>query len=133
MNYPESFEELIECFKMLPGIGNKGAERLVYHVLEMDNQSVERFSRALINFKKKIHYCKTCGHICEGEQCDICKDPTRDRSAICVVESPRDVFAMEKLKEYHGLYHVLGGTVSIMDGKTMEDLNIQSLFDRLTD
>ena len=133
MNYPESFEELIECFKMLPGIGNKGAERLVYHVLEIDNQSVERFSRALINFKKKIHYCKTCGHICEGEQCDICKDPTRDRSAICVVESPRDVFAMEKLKEYHGLYHVLGGTVSIMDGKTMEDLNIQSLFDRLTD
>ena len=132
MAYPDSFEELIECFKMLPGIGIKGAERMSYHVLDMDQEQVDRFADALTSFKKKIHYCKTCGQISEEDQCDICKDETRDHSMICVVESPKDVFAMEKLREYHGLYHVLGGTVSIMDGKTMDDLNIHSLFERLT-
>lgn len=133
MEYPQSFEELVECFKMLPGIGGKGAERMVYHVLDMDDQQVERFSKAIIDFKENIKYCKKCGHICEDELCDICKDPSRDQSTICVVESPKDVFAMEKLKEYHGLYHVLHGTMSIMDGKTIDDLNIQTLFDRLSD
>lgn len=133
MNYPASFEELVECFKMLPGIGNKGAERMAYHVLSMDEQQVQRFSEALIDFKSNIQYCKICGHICEGEVCDICQDKTRDQTTICVVESPKDVFAMEKLKEYRGLYHVLHGTMSIMDGKTIEDLNINSLFERLND
>ena len=133
MNYPASFEELVECFKMLPGIGNKGAERMAYHVLSMDEQQVQRFSEALIDFKTNIQYCKICAHICEGEVCDICQDTTRDQTTICVVESPKDVFAMEKLKEYHGLYHVLHGTMSIMDGKTIEDLNINSLFERLND
>ncbi len=133
MAYPKSFEELMECFKMLPGIGNKGAERMAYHVLEMDQSQVKRFSDALIDFKKNIHHCKICGHICEGDTCDICSDPSRDKSMICVVESPKDVFAMEKLKEYHGLYHVLGGTISIMDGKTADDLNIDSLFNRIDD
>ena len=131
MEYPTSFEELLECFKMLPGIGTNGAERMVYHVLQMDQDKVERFSHALVDFKKQIHYCKICGHICDDEICDICKDQTRDQSTICVVESPKDVFAMEKLKEYHGLYHVLHGTMSIMDGKTIDDLNIHSLFQRL--
>ncbi|WP_028042589.1 recombination mediator RecR [Candidatus Stoquefichus massiliensis] len=133
MEYPSSFEELVECFKMLPGIGTKGAERMVYHVLEMDFEHVQRFSSALVDFKTNIRYCKKCGHICEGEICEICDDETRDQSTICVVESPKDVYAMEKLKEYHGLYHVLHGTMSIMDGKTIEDLNIQSLFDRLNE
>lgn len=133
MEYPHSFEELVECFKMLPGIGNKGAERMVYRILEMDEQQVQRFSKALIDFKSNIKYCKKCGHICENEYCDICQDPSRDQSTICVVESPKDVFAMEKLKEYHGMYHVIHGTVSIMDGKTIDDLNIQSLFERLND
>lgn len=133
MNYPDSFEELVECFKLLPGIGNKGAERMVYHVLEMDKQQVQRFTKAIVDFKDKIRYCQKCGHICEDDLCDICKDPTRDQTTICVVESPKDVFAMEKLKEYRGLYHVLHGTMSIMDGKTIDDLNIQTLFDRLND
>lgn len=133
MEYPKTFEELVECFKMLPGIGTKGAERLVYHVLEMDIDQVQRFSETLIDFKDSIKYCQKCGHICEDDLCDICKDETRDQSTICVVESPKDVFAMEKLKEYHGLYHVLHGTVSIMDGKTIDDLNIQSLFERLNE
>lgn len=131
MEYPHTFEELVECFKMLPGIGGKGAERMVYHILQMDKEQVERFSKALIDFKENIKYCKKCGHICEDDFCDICNDLKREQTTICVVESPKDVFAMEKLKEYHGLYHVLHGTMSIMDGKTIEDLNIQSLFERL--
>lgn len=131
MEYPKSFEELVECFKMLPGIGTKGAERFVYHLLDMDKEEVQRFAEACIHFKENIRYCKKCGHICENELCDICLDQTRDDSIICIVESPKDVFAMEKLKEYKGVYHVLHGTISIKDGKTMDDLNIQSLFDRI--
>lgn len=133
MEYPTSFDELVECFKHLPGIGGKGAERMVYHVLDMNEEQVQRFSKALLELKHRIRYCKKCGHICEDEYCDICKDSSRDQTTICVVESPKDVFAMEKLKEYHGLYHVLHGTMSIMDGKTIDDLNIQTLFDRLDD
>ena len=133
MTYPKSFEELMECFKMLPGIVNKGAERMAYHMLDMDASSVQRFANAMIDFKKNIHHCKICGHICEGDTCEICQDPERDHSMICVVESPKDVFAMEKLKEYHGLYHVLGGTISIMDGITADDLNIDSLFKRINE
>lgn len=133
MEYPHSFEKLAECFKMLPGIGNKGAERMVYAIMNMDKDQVQQFSKALLEFKENIHYCKKCGHICDDDLCDICSDDTRDQTTICVVESPKDVFAMEKLKEYHGLYHVLHGTISIMDGKTIEDLNINSLFDRLND
>ena len=133
MTYPKSFEELMECFKMLPGIGNKGAERMAYHMLDMDALSVQRFANAMIDFKKNIHHCKICGHICEGHTCEICQEPERDHSMICVVESPKDVFAMEKLKEYHGLYHVLGGTISIMDGITADDLNIDSLFKRINE
>lgn len=133
MEFPPSFEELVECFRLLPGIGGKSAERLVYHILEMDNEQVQRLSKALINLKKDIHYCKKCGHICEDEYCDICLDTTRDQSTICIVESSKDVFAMEKLKEYHGLYHVLHGTMSIMDGKTIDDLNMNTLFDRINE
>ena len=133
MEYPKSFEELADCFKLLPGVGNKGAERNVYHILSMDEKLVHRFAKALIEFKESIQYCKICGHICEGEVCDICKDENRDQTMICVVESPKDVFAMEKLKEYKGLYHVLHGTMSFMDGKTIDDLNIASLFDRLNE
>lgn len=133
MEYPYTFEELVESFKQLPGIGTKGAERFVYHVLEMDKEQVQRFAKTLIDFKENIKYCKKCGHICEDDICDICKDELRDQSIICIVESPKDVFAMEKLKEYRGLYHVLHGTISIMDGKTIEDLNIQTLFDRINE
>lgn len=133
MEYPQTFNQLIECFKMLPGIGNKGAERMVYAILNMNPQQVEDFSKSLLDFKNNIHFCKKCGHICEDDICDICSDESRDQTTICIVESPKDVFAMEKLKEYHGLYHVLHGTISIMDGKTIEDLNIQSLFERLNE
>ncbi len=131
MQYPEIFQEMIDCFKRLPGIGTKSAERMAYHVLNMDEEYVQQFSNTLARFQKEIHFCKICGHICEGDYCTICLDEQRDQSMICVVESPKDVYAMEKVKEYHGLYHVLNGTISIMDGKMMEDLNIQSLFERI--
>lgn len=133
MNYPEAFQDLVDCFKRLPGIGNKSAERLTYYVLSMEKEYVNDFSKAIGNIQDKIHYCKKCGHICEGKICDICMDPNRDQSIICVVEESKDVFAMEKIKEYNGLYHVLHGTMSIMEGKTIDDLNIDSLFERLDD
>lgn len=131
MNYPQAFQDLVDCFKRLPGIGGKSAERLAYHMLNMDEDYVKEFSNVLSTFQDEIHYCKKCGHICEEELCEVCKDKQRDQSTICIVESPKDVFAMEKIKEYRGLYHVLHGTISIMDGKTMDDLNISTLFDRI--
>ena len=133
MNYPRSFQNLVDCFKRLPGIGGKSAERLAYYILSMDKEYVDDFSKTLASIHDNIHYCKKCGHICENEICDICKDKSRDQSVICVVEESKDVFAMEKVKEYNGLYHVLHGTMSIIDGKTMDDLNIASLFNRLDD
>lgn len=131
MKYPQPFTDLVECFKRLPGIGSKSAERLAYYILSMDKIYVQEFSEVLHTFQDKIHYCKKCGHICEDDICEICKDETRDQSTICVVESPKDVFAMEKVREYHGLYHVLHGTISMIEGKTIDDLNINSLFERL--
>lgn len=133
MNYPRPFQDLVDCFKRLPGIGGKSAERLAYYVLSMEKNYINEFSNTIKTIQDKIHYCKKCGHICEDEICDICKDHNRDQSIICVVEESKDVFAMEKVKEYNGLYHVLHGTMSIMEGKTMEDLNINSLFERLDD
>jgi len=133
MNYPKAFNNLVECFKRLPGVGGKSAERLAYHVLSMDQQYVQEFSDVLATFQSDIKYCETCGHICEDIQCDICIDTSRDSTLICVVESPKDVFAMEKVREYRGVYHVLHGTMSIMEGRTLEDLNVISLLDRLND
>jgi len=132
MNYPESFENLLEAFKWLPGIGTKSAERLVYHILAMDKEKVYEFSEALTSLIQNIHYCETCGNIAEDKQCEICKDPTRDSTVLCIVEHPKDVYAMEKIKEYKGNYHVLQGAVSIINGIGIEDLNIQSLFNRIT-
>lgn len=131
--YPETFQELIDCFKKLPGIGNKNAERLAYHILNMKDEDVEHFAKTLNNTKTKIKHCIQCGNICEDDLCEICKDKSRDQTMICVVESPKDIYAMEKMKEYKGLYHVLHGVVSIMDGIMIEDLNISSLFNRLDD
>lgn len=131
LQYPETFQKLINCFKQLPGIGNKNAERLAYYILSMKEEDINQFSQTLSSVKKEIHYCKKCGNICEGDLCEICKDTSRDQTMICVVETPKDIYAMEKMKEYKGLYHVLHGVVSIMDGIMIEDLNIMPLFDRL--
>lgn len=129
--YPDSFQFLIDCFKQLPGIGNKNAERLAYHILSMKEEDVKQFSNSLSSIKENIHYCKNCGNICEDDVCEICKDISRDQTMICVVESPKDIYAMEKMKEYKGLYHVLHGVVSLMDGVMIEDLNIMTLLNRI--
>ncbi len=133
MNYPDSFQKLIDSFKKLPGIGSKSAERMAYHVLDMNHEHVHEFANNLEKVVSDLKYCKICGNITDDEVCDICQDSTRDYSTICVVESPKDVYAMEKVKEYKGMYHVLHGTISIIHGKTMDDLNINSLFERLNE
>lgn len=117
----------------LPGIGPKTAQRLAFHVLDMKEDDVVQFAKALVDVKRELTYCSTCGHITEQDPCYICEDKRRDRSVICVVEDDKDVIAMEKMKEYQGLYHVLHGTISPMDGIGPEDINIPGLIERLKD
>ena len=131
MNYPKSFLDLVECFKRLPGIGGKSAERLAYYVLSMDKEYVQEFAHTLMNFQDNIHYCKKCGHICENEICDICSDSSRDSDIICVVEDSKNIISLEKMGSYRGKYHVLNGLISPMDGKGPDDIMLDSLLQRI--
>ncbi len=117
----------------LPGIGQKTAARLAFFCLDMDEEAVLAFADALIRSKRDLHQCAICGNITETDPCNICSDTTRDASIILVVENPRDVMSMEKIREYHGRYHVLNGVLSPMEGTGPEDLNIASLIKRLQD
>lgn len=132
MEYPKSFQNLIEAFQRLPGVGYKSAERMAYAYLDLSKEYKEKFSYA-INNVDKIKYCHICHNLSEDEECLICKDNTRDPSLICVVSDYKDVFAIEKSNSYHGLYHVLNGVISIKKGKLPQDLNIDSLLSRLDD
>ncbi len=127
MIYPESFKNLLESFKKLPGVGEKSAERNLYAILDMEFDEVDEFSKNLIEFKKKIKKCKICGHYTENEICNICLDESRDKQTICVVEDSKTIFSFEKLGNYHGLYHVLNGLISPIDGVNPEDINIEKL------
>ena len=135
MHYPEPISKLIDSFMKLPGIGPKTAQRLAFHVLDMKEDDVVQFAKSLVDVKRELTYCHVCvcGHITEQDPCYICQDKQRDRSVICVVEDDKDVIAMEKMREYKGLYHVLHGSISPMDGIGPEDINIPSLIDRLKD
>ena len=124
-------ERLIEEFAKLPGIGRKGATRLAYQVLSMEKEDALRFARAIEEAHTKIHRCKVCQNFTDDEVCPICQDERRDRSTICVVETPRDVTAFERTREYKGLYHVLHGLISPMDGVGAEQLCIKELLARL--
>ena len=126
-----SLENLIARLNRLPGIGVKTAERLAYHILSLPGEDVEGLSLALSEAKKNIHYCPICGNFTEDELCDICSDKKRDGSVICVVKDARDVSYMERVREYRGLYHVLGGTLSPMDGIGPEDIRIEELITRV--
>lgn len=128
--YPESLNKLIDCFKMLPGVGNKTAERYALLMLEKDDEEVKRFTEALTESKQKIKLCTTCGNYSEEDECHICKDKTRNHKLICVVQSPKDIIAMEKTLEYKGVYHVLGGVISQSKGILPEDLKIKELIER---
>lgn len=123
---------LAEKFASLPGIGMKSAQRLAYHVMSMDMQSVEDFSQALIAAKKNVRCCSACQNLTEREICPICSDEKRDHSVICVVESPKDVTAFERTREYNGVYHVLHGLLSPMDGMTPDKLHIRELLARIS-
>ncbi len=123
---------LAERFASLPGIGMKSAQRLAYYVMSMDEESVEDFAQALIDAKKNVHSCKCCQNLTERELCPICSDDERDKSIICVVESPKDVTAFERTREYGGVYHVLHGLLSPMDGITPDRLRIRELLGRIS-
>ncbi|WP_143416259.1 recombination mediator RecR [Geobacillus sp. E263] len=133
MHYPEPISKLIDSFMKLPGIGPKTAVRLAFFVLTMKEDTVLEFAKALVDVKRNIRYCTVCGHITDTDPCNICKDERRDRTTICVVQDPKDVIAMEKMKEYNGLYHVLHGAISPMEGIGPEDIKIAELLKRLQD
>ena len=131
--YPESIEKLIECFKILPSVGNKTAERYALAMLEAPKEKIEQLIEALQLVSNEIKRCPICGNLTDKQLCSICCDENRDNTTICIVQQPKDVIAMEKVKSYKGLYHVLYGAISPLKGILPEDLNIESLFSRINE
>ena len=131
MNYPKTILNLIECFKKFPGIGEKTAERLALASINMDEDIVDLFSKSLKDGKNKIKKCSRCGSLTEDELCQICKDETRDKSTLCVVEECKNVILFEKIGSFKGIYHVLGGLISPLEGINPEDIHIDKLIDRI--
>ena len=130
---PNSAKKLIQEFSNLPGIGRKTAQRLTFYILEIEKEKVSNLSKALLEIKDKIHNCIVCNGITEEEICSICTDSNRDSNIICVVENSHDIIVFEKTNGFNGRYHVLGGSLSPLDGVGPEDLNIQNLFERIDD
>jgi recombination protein RecR len=128
----ESIEQLAEQFAQLPGIGRKTAHRLALYVLKMSRDEVVTMAKALVNVKDKVRYCTICSNITETDPCAICSNTQRERSCICVVEDPHDVLAVEKTNEFKGLYHVLGGALSPLDGIGPDELKIKELLQRIS-
>ena len=126
-----SIDNLTARLNRLPGIGIKTAQRLAYHILTLSNEDVEGLSSALLNAKRSVHYCPVCGNFTENDICDICANEKRDKSVICVVKDARDVSYLERMREYRGCYHVLGGTLSPMDGVGPDDIRIKELVERV--
>lgn len=133
MNYPRTILNLIECFKKFPGIGEKTAERLALATLNMDDDIVDLFSKSLKDSKTKIKKCSRCGSLTEDELCQICTDKTRDTSTLCVVEECKNVILFEKIGTFKGIYHVLGGLISPLEGINPEDIHIDKLINRIKD
>ena len=131
--YAKPLNRLIGELGRLPGIGGKTAQRLAFHILAMEDREAFALADAIREAKTTMKYCSVCVNLTYEDPCRICQDDTRDQSVICVVESPRDVIAMEKIREYRGLYHVLHGAISPMDGIGPEDINLKSLITRLQD
>lgn len=130
--YPSQLlERAVNEFAKLPGIGSKTAMRLVLYLLRQDTASVEALGQSLIDLKHGVRYCHICHNISDSDTCQICSDPSRDTTTVCVVETVRDVMAIEDTQQYHGLYHVLGGVLSPMDGIGPADLEIESLVERV--
>ena len=128
--YPNSINNLIESFKMLPGIGEKTAERLAFSILDMEEENVEFFGDSLKEIKEKIHHCPNCNNITEEDICDICSNKERENS-LCVVEDIKSIFLFEKMNVFKGYYHVLNGLISPIDGINPEDIGLEKLIDRI--
>lgn len=129
--YIEPIGKLINEFSKLPGVGTKTAQRYAYKIVNMSNEEAENFAEAILSVKKNVHYCKICGNFSEEDVCDICKN--RSKEIICVVKEPKDIIAIEKLNEFNGVYHVLHGTISPLDGIGPNDINIKGLLSRINE
>ena len=130
-SFPDSLNNLIDEFSRFPGIGKKTAQRMAFHVLNSTNNLADELSHAIQSLKSKIRFCEKCHGISEDVLCQICSDPRRDSTSICVVENPADIYTFEKTNIFKGLYHVLGGVLSPLDGIGPDDLNINSLIERV--
>lgn len=128
-----SVNNLIESFSRLPGVGRRSAEKMAYSVLEMSDEDVSQFSNALLELKHNVHKCPVCGAYTEDDVCEICSDPSRDKKQIIVVSYPKDIVAFEKLRTFKGVYHVLGGVISAVNGIGVADLNFASLLKKMED
>jgi len=131
--YDGIIQDLIDEFGRLPGIGPKSAQRIAFHILQTESFDVTRLSQLLIDVREKVRFCEICGNVAEEVQCSICRDPRRSPTSICVVEEAKDVVAIERTREFRGLYHVLGGAISPIDGIGPDDLRISQLLSRLRD
>jgi recombination protein RecR len=131
--YEGVIQHLIDELGRLPGVGPKGAQRIAFYLLAGDPEDARRLAAVLIEMTERVRFCKTCGNVAEAEECRICLDTRRDLTVICVVEEPKDVAAVEKIREYRGRYHVLGGAISPIDGVGPDDLRIRELMTRLAD
>ena len=129
--YPVAIEKLIEEFAKLPGIGKKTAQRLTLYVLNLPKDEVEEFSNALVKARGTIKYCSVCGNFTDSDPCAICGNPSRDKTQICVVEQPKDIMTMEKVKDNNGVYHVLHGNISPMQGRGPQDIRLREFVSRM--
>ena len=129
--YDGIVQDLIDEFGRLPGIGPKSAQRIAFHILQTQNFDVTRLAELLAEVREKVRFCEVCGNITESERCSICRDPRRDQGLICVVEEPKDVVAIERTRQYRGLYHVLGGAIDPINGVGPDDLRVRELLARL--
>jgi recombination protein RecR len=129
--YEGPVQDLIDELGRLPGIGPKSAQRIAFHLLKVEPADAERLARAIHEVKARVHFCRLCFNVAEGDLCRICRDPRRDATVVCVVEEPRDVVAIERTQEFHGRYHVLGGAISPIEGIGPDDLRIRELLSRL--
>ena len=133
MQYPKPILDLIDSYSLLPGIGRKTAIRLAFHTLKMNDNDINNFAKSLVELNEKLTNCEVCHRLSETSVCDICTDNSRDKSTICVVANDNDLVAMENMQQYRGVYHVLDGLISPMDGIGPLDINIKSLFERAQD
>lgn len=131
--YDGVIQELIDEFGRLPGIGPKSAQRIAFHILQTESFDVTKLAGLLVDIRERVRFCEICGNVAEEAQCSICRDPRRNPTSICVVEEAKDVVAIERTREFRGLYHVLGGAISPIDGIGPDDLRIAQLLSRLGD